>query len=70
MKIIKIESCITCPYRAALPMHKGVARVPYCFKMGESKLLPYKLATKSVKPTAAPKNEIPDWCPLCDVELS
>ncbi len=70
MKIIKIKTCIECPFRACLPILDGIKRVPYCFKgSSKNRMLPYVLATKSIEPTAAPANTIPDWCPLDDVSL-
>lgn len=68
MKIIKVETCTTCPYRSCHPVKDEIVRVPYCIHHDADRgnNLPFVLATKSIVATAAPTNNIPDWCPLED----
>lgn len=62
-KIIKIKTCIECPFRIS-ETREGIRFVPVCNNTGIE--LPYVDAKKSVEPTAAATNVIPEWCPLED----
>jgi len=67
MKIIKIKTCVECPFRATHQKLNRIFKVPFCNNTGD--VLPYVAAKKTALLTAAPTNIIPDWCPLEEVTL-